>query len=156
VREPRAGLRRRKAFCLDLIIQRAAITLKVRDVQVRVAQGHGAPDFVDWPRASGWTEQQVYEERPFRGLSRRLTLMVTLAANSEDIFGGGDNSLPRSLRHGVFQNARMPGRHGTDTDSLQSRYVRLRTQAYILSGSINLEKSGTYLVSCSGGDECQY
>jgi microsomal dipeptidase-like Zn-dependent dipeptidase len=98
----------------------------------------GAPDFSSWPRASIWTHQQVYEDWLLRAYRGGLRLMVMLAANSEDVFGRGENALPLPLRHRVFQPAKMPGRSANDMESLEWQ-VR---EAYRMQAAIDARAGG--------------
>lgn len=97
----------------------------------------GYPSFTDWPRARIWTHQQVYEDWLFRAYRGGLRLMVMLAANSEDMFGRGENSLPRFLRNRRFQEP-LPGRSGNDMEALEWQ-VR---DAYRMQTSIDTRYGG--------------
>jgi microsomal dipeptidase-like Zn-dependent dipeptidase len=77
----------------------------------------GFPSFNSWPSVNRWTHQQVYKEWLFRAYQGGLRLMVMLAANSEDMFGRGEDEIPL-LRHHVVQQVKAPGRSSNDMESL--------------------------------------
>lgn len=78
----------------------------------------GWPDFTAWPSHRMWTHQQAYVDWLFRSYQGGLRLMVMLAANSEDMFGRGENQLPL-IGGRRFQKALLPGRTGNDMEALE-------------------------------------
>jgi microsomal dipeptidase-like Zn-dependent dipeptidase len=97
----------------------------------------GHPQFTTWPSNHIWTHQQVYQDWLFRAYQGGLRLMVMLAANSEDMFGRGENRLPL-LGGRQFQKYKAAGRSGNDMESLEWQ-VRA---AYEMEKAIDLAAGG--------------
>jgi len=97
----------------------------------------GNPGFESWPSVDMWTHQQVYKDWLFREYQGGLRLMVMLAANSEDMFGRGEDEIP-IIRHNVIQETRAENRSSNDMESLDYQILA----AYRLQTEIDAEFGG--------------
>src|SRR5262249_5827082 len=94
--------------------------------------------FQSWPSVDKWTHQQVYKAWLFREYQGGLRLMVMLAANSEDMFGRGEDEIP-IIRHNVIQEVRAENRSSNDMESLDYQILA----AYRLQAEVDQEFGGS-------------